>query len=116
MEEVESASQFWSDFNQGIIEIRAALAGLQSTSTDGIESSDVKAALAAVKQSHSKLQAFATSSTAVLPLYDVRRAQEVSYSCVKFQSVIHYSDVVRINAGTGELVEGGMNLKTILLV
>ena len=74
MEEVESASQFWSEFSQGMVDIRAALA----SAAEGNETVDVKAALAAVKQSHSRLQAFATTSTAVLPLYDVRRAQEVS--------------------------------------
>ena len=78
MEEVESASQFWSEFSQGMVDIRAALAGLRSSAAEGNETVDVKAALAAVKQSHSRLQAFATTSTAVLPLYDVRRAQEVS--------------------------------------
>ncbi len=80
MEEVETSVQFWNEFNIKITTIRTNLSELRCSVDGGTVSSGSIASIASIKESHSKLQAFATASTAVLPLYDIRRTQEVSVS------------------------------------
>jgi hypothetical protein len=80
--EIESSVQFWSEFSPRLLAMRAKLAAVQQEGTQAPNSSRA-AELWDLKQGHSSLQKFYTESTGVLPMYDIRRAQEVSiYSIV----------------------------------
>ena len=82
MEEVETAAQFWTEFNIQLSALRGNLNDLRMLSADGCgdySTNGAATSITRIKESHSKLQAFATVSTAVLPLYDIRRAQEVCF-------------------------------------
>jgi hypothetical protein len=81
--EIESSKQFWSEFSPRLLAMRVKLTVLNQ---DGPQGSNAPRALELwdLKQEYSSLQKFYTESTGVLPMYDIRRAQEVCiYSFIR---------------------------------
>jgi hypothetical protein len=75
--EIETAKQFWVEFNKRLGEIKEELVGIQANAeTDAATNTNIPKAFALIKQTLVTLQVFATESTQLLPSYDIRRTQE----------------------------------------
>jgi hypothetical protein len=67
MDEKESKTEYWSEFNEKVSDIQLSLNSTSLTQENILE----------IKNKLSSLQVLVTSNIEILPKYDIRRSQEV---------------------------------------
>lgn len=75
--EIETSKEFWVEFNKKLEEIRTELAGIEKSDDETV---NIAKSFMLLKESAVDLQSFATNCTGVLPAYDIRRTNEVSFT------------------------------------